>query len=169
MNQDRKTHRGFSLIELMVAIAIIAVISSVALSSFSAIQRQGRDTQRQSDLRALQLALQQYYANESHFPDALTLTSGAALTNCTGIVSGCTVTRIYLGVTPADPVTGTGTPYCYTSLTSALVGATACVTGQASESTCHYYALHAKLENPPTGSGSFTCNSLNYDLRVTPL
>lgn len=148
---------GFSLVELMVVISIIAVVSMAAFSSLNAIQSKGRDTQRQADLRTIQSALQQYYASENHYPDTMTLNNGAAFS-----ANG----RTYLTSTPKDPVSGTSTPYCYISLRSSQAGASSCESATPGE--CHYYELYANLENS-AGASSYTCNSVNYNFKISTL
>lgn len=154
-----KNQTAFSLVELLIAVSIVAVITGVAISSLSGLQRSGRDTQRQADLRMIQSALQQYYGNENHYPDTLVLTAGAALS-----ASG----RTYLSATPKDPIAGTTTPYCYTSYFAAS-NLNSCAGGGASANLCHYYKLDAKLDN---GSGNITCVSSSvagYNFELTPL
>lgn len=156
--------RAFSLVELMVVVSIIAVVAGVGLVSVSRIQRSSRDTQRQSDLRAIQSALQQYYANEQHYPDSMALNGNAPLNNCTGL-TGCTPIRTYMQRTPTDPVAGTGDPYCYTATRSVTNTAT-CSGGTAG--TCHYYELCARLENSSAAGGICTCDAQN-NFEVNPL
>ena len=165
MNKDL---RGFSLVELMVVIAIIGVVSAVAASSVSVIQKNSRDAQRISDLNAIKVALQQFYADQHFYPDTLTLTGGVQLDNCSGN-PGCpptTVTKVYMRNTPADPVVGTATPYRYCSMRSAT-NTTSCAS--ATPGQCHYFALCATRENP-TGSTTCSCASpATGNTQVTPL
>lgn len=53
--------RGFTLIELLVVIAIIGLLSSVVLASLNSARTKSRDSNRISDLRNIQLALEMYY------------------------------------------------------------------------------------------------------------
>lgn len=161
-----KTQGGFSLIELLVVISIIGLVTGVGASFVSSIQRNTRDAQREADLRVLQSALQQYYANENFYPDNLTvpLGNGSAITNCTGRSGvSCTVTRTYLSQTPKDPVSNTTTPYCYKAQVSIADG-TSCTTGNSGK--CHFYTLCANLENPSNASAC-SCGAGNFS--VTPL
>jgi prepilin-type N-terminal cleavage/methylation domain-containing protein len=60
---------GFTLLELLIVIAIISILASLAAVSYSSAQRRARDSQRQSDLKAIQNALEQYYAdNDGNYP-----------------------------------------------------------------------------------------------------
>lgn len=57
--------KGFSLIELLIVIAIIAILSGVGLASFSGTQKRGRDARRQADLESVRSALELYRADNS--------------------------------------------------------------------------------------------------------
>lgn len=157
---------GFSLVELMVVIAIIGIVSAIAIGSIGAIQKNSRDTQRIADLSNLRSALQQFYADRHYYPDSLTLTGGAALTNCSGVAGCTTVTRTYLKNTPVDPVTGTTTPYRYCSQRSSTNTAD-CATS--SNGQCHYYALCATLENPGTTATCSCAAPATGNYQVNPL
>lgn len=52
---------GFSLIELMVVVAIIAVLSTVGFAAFTGAQQRSRDAKRRADILALQKGEEQYY------------------------------------------------------------------------------------------------------------
>ncbi len=60
---NKKTHqRGFTLLELLVVIGIIAILALIGISSYSAAQKKSRDAKRKTDLRSIQTALEQYYS-----------------------------------------------------------------------------------------------------------
>lgn len=81
---------GFTLIELLVVISIIGVLASLAIVSYTSSQKQVRDTQRKSDLKQYQTALEAYAnKNGSFYPSrpqasdtSTTLCFDLALTNC---------------------------------------------------------------------------------------
>ena len=52
--------KGFTLIELIIAMAILAIISSFLLGGFLSSQKKARDAQRKSDLKQIQNALEAY-------------------------------------------------------------------------------------------------------------
>lgn len=59
-----KTNKnGFTLLELLVVIGIIAVLMALGAISYNLAQSKGRDSRRISDMKAIQNALEQYYAN----------------------------------------------------------------------------------------------------------
>lgn len=96
-------NRGFTLMELMIVIALIAILVTVGAGAYFASIKTGRDTQRKGDLKQIQKAFEQYFADSGDmYP------------------SSCTVGPLYLpqGM-PKDPNTGlvyagtcTATTYC---------------------------------------------------------
>jgi prepilin-type N-terminal cleavage/methylation domain-containing protein len=69
INFDRKMMKkknGFTLLELLVVIGIIALILGIAVASYSEAQKRSRDARRRSDLKAMQDALEQYYGANSY-------------------------------------------------------------------------------------------------------
>lgn len=69
--------RGFTLIELMVVIAIIGLLASITLVSLSTARSKARDARRKSDLYAVQLALELYYNEYGSY-----LVSGTGYQDC---------------------------------------------------------------------------------------
>ncbi len=63
-----KKRIGFTLIELMISISIIAILSVVMSLSFSRAQKSGRDQRRVEDLKAIQNAAEQYYLLSGAYP-----------------------------------------------------------------------------------------------------
>lgn len=66
-NIKQKT-TGFTLIELMVVIAIIGLLSAVLYASFSEARAQARDKVRLTSLKELQLAIELYKAQNGRYP-----------------------------------------------------------------------------------------------------
>lgn len=63
--------RGFTLVELLIAVAIVAVLSAVALSVYSTIQISNRDQRRWRDLNNIKQALEIYNHDNHYYPSAL--------------------------------------------------------------------------------------------------
>lgn len=60
--------RGFTLIEVLVVIAIISVLAGAIAINSADSNKQARDEKRQADLRALQSALEMYKNKNGHYP-----------------------------------------------------------------------------------------------------
>lgn len=66
--------RGFSLIELLVVMAIIALLATAIIAGVTLIQTKSRDTRRIEDMRQISEALELYHATNYQFPKAVTET-----------------------------------------------------------------------------------------------
>ncbi len=63
-------HKGFSLIELLVVLGIIAILTSLTAFNFNQARERARDLQRKNDLKQLQNALEIYKNDSSQsFPN----------------------------------------------------------------------------------------------------
>ena len=90
---------GFTLLEMLIVLGIIAVILSVLSVSFSITQKKSRDARRKGDLKAIQNGLEQYYATCSYlYP----IGSGPMPT---GSIA-CGASPAVIPIVPLDPKTG---------------------------------------------------------------
>jgi prepilin-type N-terminal cleavage/methylation domain-containing protein len=127
--------KGFSLLELLIVIAIIGILVSVGVVSYSTAQKKSRDSRRMSDVKAVQSAFEQYYAdNNGSYPSSC-VTPGV----------------LYLPAgLPSDPKNATPNVYSLTNCTTASYCFCADLesgAGNASNASCSY------------GAGSFFCAS----------
>lgn len=66
--QKQNRVAGFTLIELMVVVAIIAVLTMVGLVSYMQAGKSARDSKRKTDLEAIKAALVLYRVNNGSYP-----------------------------------------------------------------------------------------------------
>ncbi len=65
-----KKNFGFTLIELMVVISVIAILSTIALFGLSKAQASARDVSRQQIMNGIRTALERYYGDNQTYPPA---------------------------------------------------------------------------------------------------
>uniref|UniRef100_E6PLY9 Putative Type II secretory pathway protein H n=1 Tax=mine drainage metagenome TaxID=410659 RepID=E6PLY9_9ZZZZ len=66
-----KTSRGFTLIELMIVVAIVAILSAIALPAYNSYVTRSKLAEAFSGLSGASVALQQYYQdNRTYVPTA---------------------------------------------------------------------------------------------------
>lgn len=115
MKKIQSWNKGFTLIELIIVIAIIGVLAGMVVTNFTSAQKKARDAQRKSDLRQIQSALEIYRSDIGSYLDASSLANCPASGTKTSLGnSNCTVT--YMQTVPTDPK-NTG-QYIYTYSTS---------------------------------------------------
>ncbi|MBS3903261.1 MAG: type II secretion system protein [Anaplasmataceae bacterium] len=101
--------KGFTLIEILIVVAIISILAGIVLVGLRPATDQARDVRRAAELKQLQTALQIYYTRWGGFPAVLgDLVTGGAATNVPVDPSGAPY-----GYSPSG--TGSGTPAVYPS------------------------------------------------------
>ena len=91
---------GFTLIEILLVVIIIGVIAAIAIPNFNNLSNRNNTAKAQADIRALQVAVENFYLyNSSAYP--------AALSSLT------TTTPVLLRTIPKDPYSSSGDLYGY--------------------------------------------------------
>ncbi len=114
-------NKGFTLIELLVVISIIGLLSSVVLASLNTARLKARISQRLSNMRQIQLALENYYDTNNSYPNPgwgwrsqCNAWGGFTATN---VIPGLVPT--YISSFPTDPsMDATGNKSCYLYLSN---------------------------------------------------
>lgn len=128
-----KESKGFTLIEILVAIGIVGLLVGIAVFALQGGQRAGRDTKRKSDLEQIRAALEFYRSSCLTYP--ATLSFGGSLV---GDNTPASCTGNFMQKIPQDS-SSTARQYRY-----------------AYHSTSNSYSLCAALEDAPVPAMTVT-------------
>ena len=109
--------KGFTLIELMVAVSIMAILATLGLMMFTKVQSTARDARRKQDLNSLKSALELYYTRNSIYPPGAGTTTYHSNTGSEWTTGGfysemVASTPNYINVLPNDPLCKTPASSC---------------------------------------------------------
>lgn len=93
--------QAFTLIELLIVVAIIAILAAIAVPNFLEAQTRARVSRAQNDLRSIALAMESYLIDNGGYPAGLYSPTGVELQ------SGCYYPRLttpitYISTYPVD-------------------------------------------------------------------
>lgn len=60
--------RGFTIVELLIVIVVIAVLAAISMVAYSGMQQRARDSQRLQDVATITKALELYYIDNGQYP-----------------------------------------------------------------------------------------------------
>lgn len=152
-NRQFSNKAGFTLIELMVAISVIAIMAAIGLVAYSRVQANARDARRRQDVEAIVQALQVYGQNNNGLLPA-------------GVTAGYVQTRLATTLVPGYMNSLPEDPQCTT----------------AGSVPCYYYGLDsggtkfgifARMENAPSNAKTTCTNNAitdntNYNYCYSP-
>ncbi len=114
-----KLSRGFTLLEILLTVAILAILSAVTLSAINPIRQmaQARDSQRKSDVSEIHKAVQQYFIDKGIYPAEVAsdtqvynicsspvyIPGNSGIAACGDLVNIARVLPVYLNGIPIDP------------------------------------------------------------------
>ena len=70
-NSHRRGHRGFTVLELLIVLGIIAILIGLVLTSLNAARQHSNDERKVSNLQAIALGLRDYFAICRQYPATL--------------------------------------------------------------------------------------------------
>lgn len=100
--KNLKIKKGFSLVELLVVITIIAILSVVAYTAVGGQTTKAKNSRRMQDIGTIQTALEAYFISEGRYPkvDGVTYDGGE-------------LDKKYISKKPVDPWSKDGNPVHY--------------------------------------------------------
>jgi len=138
-----KNRHGFTIIELVVVIAIIAVLSAIVMVNVSSYTAKSRDAKRIEDLQNIKKALELYFVDNGFYPPSPCgyNCNGLYISNNSNWQTLETYLKPYISSLPKDPITS---PACWPLSNSCYFYAY----GYTLTNLRPYYDLFAKLEDP---------------------
>lgn len=142
----RRSSSGFTLMELLLAIAIIGILAAGGLAAYTGSFNKTRDARRKADLNQLSKALEGYHLDFGVYPGS-----------CNGQVYGCdgaactwggpftNASKVYMPALPDDPAQAQNFVYAVSD----------------DQKSFQLYARLENLEDPQveTGGYGFTCTT----------
>jgi len=144
----RRPNTGaFTLLELLIVIAIIGILAGLFLTTYPAAQKRARDARRQSDIKQYQTAVEKYANshNGNYYPSGGSTVDPSASVHCTALLNTTNC--------PTDPKNSAPFVYQYNGTTSP---------------SPNQYVLWARLE-AQSGYNFVTCsNGKTGTTNITP-
>ena len=149
MSINRK-QQGFTIVELLIVIVVIGILAALVITTFTGIQQKARNTERNTDIKALHGQIEAYYAQNGRYPTLANLNDS---TWRTANVKGLDGEALKDPKGSASTLAAAAAANTYSYAVTAS-DATAC---DNSTKDCAQYTLTATLE----GGGTFTKSNLN--------
>jgi prepilin-type N-terminal cleavage/methylation domain-containing protein len=141
----KKAQQGFTIIELLIVIAIIAILAGLVLNNFQGAQAKARDTQRVTDINNVHSKLEEYYNENGAYPQTFTQATfpgidGSSLTDADGaaIVINAAVADETAALAVTNP--GNTNEYLYVAFPTGCTN------------NCTGYVLKTFVERPSTST-----------------
>ncbi|SMC21121.1 type IV pilus assembly protein PilE [Andreprevotia lacus DSM 23236] len=81
LDNNATAQAGFTLIELMVAISVVAILAAIAFPAYSEYVRRGKLVEAPTELAASRLRIEQYYQDNRQFNSGSGTTCGVSMTS----------------------------------------------------------------------------------------
>lgn len=143
---QKKLQAGFTIIELLIVIAIIGILATLVLTNFQGAQAKGRDTVRKNDINSVYQKLEEFYNENGSYPNSDLVAAtfpgidAGALTDADG---AAIVSTFAISATPTVPTLTTTNEYAYVAYGDGTAGS--CVE-DAVDDGCLHYTLATFLE-----------------------
>ncbi len=153
MTLQRK-QQGFTIVELLIVIVVIGILAALVIVTFTGVQAKARNTERQTDIKAIHGQLEAYTAQNGKYPTLANLNDGSwRSTNMRGLDPEA----LKDPKGSAQTLAGTAAANVY-SYAATNDSDTACDNTNGND--CTKYTLTATYEGSVNGQSTFVKNNL---------
>lgn len=152
MTSLHRKSQGFTIVELLIVIVVIGILAGLVITTFNGIQQKGRDTERETDVKALHGQVEAYYAQNAKYP-SLTQMNDATFRGAN--LKGLDPEALKDPKGTAQTLVGAAAQNSYAYIATPAN----CDNGAGGD--CTAYTLTATLEGTINGSGTYSKASLN--------
>lgn len=64
----KRKQSGFTIVELLIVIVVIGILAAIVITTFTGVQKKGRDADRKSDINAIYSQVEVYFAENQKYP-----------------------------------------------------------------------------------------------------
>jgi prepilin-type N-terminal cleavage/methylation domain-containing protein len=147
-----KKQKGFTIVELLIVIVVIGILATLVIVTFTGIQKKARDSQRQTDINAVNGQLAKFYTDFGFYPSLADINSSAFRTAyMKGLDPESLKDPKGTSTAMADATTANTYVYHATGGAGCTTTSTVSTTADPTDNTCDSYTLTATLE----GGGTF--------------
>lgn len=158
MRGRERTNRGFTIVELLIVIVVIAILASITIVAYNGIQKRAQDSNRLADARTILTALEQYRLFYGTYPEEQGSSWEQSNVYPTTFLQTL-ATSTDMSKIPVDPVNNTSYHYRYYLYPP---GTNGCPTANGS-----FFVLQlqkpASERAPPPQSPGFQCGTRVWD------
>ncbi len=112
----RNIKKGFTLVELLIVIIIIAVLAAIAIPKFSNSSQRSKGSSLRANLKLVRNAIDLFRADTGAFPATMAGLTASTTSGLSAAAAACTIAATdwrgpYLQAVPVDPVSGSAMTY----------------------------------------------------------
>lgn len=150
----KRKQSGFTIVELLIVIVVIGILAAIVITTFTGVQKKGRDADRKSDINSLYSQVEVYFAENSRYPSLAELNDATFRgNNMQGLSDDALEDPSNSGTTTllaAAPAANSAT-FQYAYVVDDGAGG-ACDNGASGGADCVAFSIVANLENDDTNN-----------------
>lgn len=119
----KSSHRrsdGFTLLEILVVIAILGILSAIAIQQYNTYKSRGIDTQMKSDLKNAALAMESYFSEFRVYPNSVARITSVGFRQTDGVSLAITLMTPSAYTLTASKPSGSQASFTYSSTTGQI-------------------------------------------------